>query len=50
MIDLDKKEYFSLLDKWFKILPEPKSTPDNVDKELVEIAKEYKVPVKNPTR
>lgn len=38
MINLDKKEYFAFLDRWFHIYPEPKVTPDKVEAELLELA------------
>ena len=38
MINLDKKEYFAFLDRWFHIYPEPKSNPDKVEEELVELS------------
>ena len=50
MNNLDKKQYFEFLDKWFQIFPEPKLTPDKVDKELVDIAKEQTTSAKQPTQ
>jgi len=41
MIDLDKKEYFAFLERWFQIFPEPKVSPDKIDAELVNIVEEH---------
>lgn len=37
MINLDKKEYFAFLERWFQIYPEAKVSPDKVETEAVEL-------------